>query len=136
MMSFVRDHVHHHGGAGGPGSSPAIAKELFDARFGAEGVGEHLGAAGGAFGKGGAGLGLRAARAIEFRGKTEMRCRKAEPFATDVVKVREDSGDSAGATRARLGAPGAGIQVTEEKLVDGVIDSEGFQEDVAHLDIG
>lgn len=136
MMGFVRDHVQDHGGTRGPGTRPAVAQELFDLWIGAEGFRKHLGAALGALGEGGPGLALRAASAIEFSGKPEMRSRKAQPFATDVVDMGKDGGDGAGTAGGRLGAPDAGIQVTEQELVDGLADGEVFDQDIAHLGIG
>ncbi len=112
MMSFVREHVGKHGGAGGPGGSPSVSTEFHDAaaRIG-EGFGEHPRATPGGFGQGGAGLALCAASAMKWVRQFDVRSGETQPLATDVVNVREDSGERTKIAARGRGVPGARMEM-------------------------
>ena len=135
MMGLVGEHVGDHGGASGPRGSPAVAVEFLDVPcWTGESFREHLRTDPGGFGERGAGLALRAAGAMEWWRKFEMRGGEAEPLAADVVQMGKDSGDSANVAARGLGAPGPGIEMLEDQLMNGFVDDEGFQQDVAKLE--
>ena len=141
VMGFVGKHVAEHGSASGPGGDDFVAGEFGDAAGGlrGEGVGEHAETLRGTLLEGGGRLFLGAAMRVERGGTFEVRGVVAEPVASNVVKMSEDGGDGASATAGGGGscsAPSARVEMSEEKLVHGVIDSVGFDEHVADFGQG
>src|SRR5713101_10124809 len=92
MVGFVRKHVAQHIHANRPRPGPAVAEKLLDAAFvlgtalaTAERFREHLRAASGALGQSRTSLLRRAVRAVELCWNLQMRCRKPDPLAADIV---------------------------------------------------
>ena len=96
MVSFVRNHVAQHLRANRPGLSAAISHNLlYTASTAAERFSEHLRAASGALGQCRTGLLRRAVRAVELGWNLQVRSSKPDPFAADIVRVREDRSNGA-----------------------------------------
>lgn len=123
MMSFVRKHVAEHFHANGPRLRPAVSVKRLDAAATAERFREHLAAAGGAFGQCGADLLRGAAGTVQLSRNFEVRGGQPDPLGADVVHVGEDGDDRAGLA-GRFGAPGARVEMFDEKLVHAVIGSK------------
>src|SRR5437016_340447 len=112
MMRVVGNHVGQHGCACGPRSCPAIAVKSFNPALRlAQSVCKHLATARTAFRQSGPGLLLRTASAVERRRELYMWRRKPQPFAADVVDVRDDARDRPSFTSRQLGAPCGGIEM-------------------------
>jgi hypothetical protein len=131
MVSFVTKHVAQHFRANRPGLSPSVSEEPLDAVFTitipiaiaiatAERFREHLRAASGALGQARAGLLRRAVRAVELGWNLQMRSRKPDPLAADIVHVREDGSDGARLAR-RFDCPGARIKMFDKHLVHALV---------------
>jgi hypothetical protein len=137
MMRVMRDHVRQHGGARGPRSCPPIAAERFNlAGRPRQSVRKHVRAACCAFEESGLDLLLRAGGAVEPGGELQMRGGQPEPFAADVVDVREDGGDCPPATPRRRGAPYSRMQVFEDDLVHTLIYGVTLHQNVAVVAAG
>src|SRR5882724_3937547 len=87
MMGLVREHVSEHGSSGGPRWHPTVARKLYNAaiRSGRESVRQHAQALPGASPVRGGSLLHGAAARIESRRTLQMRSRKPEPLAADIV---------------------------------------------------
>ena len=121
MVGFVRKHVAQHFRANRPRPSPAVSAKLLDAApTAAERFSKHLRAARGALGQSRTGLLRRAARAIELSWNLQVRSRKPDPLAADIVHVREDRRNAADLA-GRFGPPCGRIKMLDKNLVDAII---------------
>src|SRR5260370_9473813 len=121
MVAFVRKHVAQHFQANRPRPSPAVsAKRLDAAATTAERFSEHLRAASGALGQSRAGLLRRAVRAVELSWNLQVRSRKPDPLAADIVHVREDRRHGAGLP-GRFGSPRGRVKMFDKNLVHAII---------------
>ena len=78
----------------------------------------------------------RAVRAVELPRNLQVRSCKPDPLAADIVHVREDRGDGAGAGFARrLGCPDFMVKMFDKKLVDAIIGGEGLGCDLTELSV-
>jgi len=152
MVGFVSKHVAQHFRANRPGLSPAVSEKLLDAVITitipiaiaiatAERFREHFRAASGALGQSGAGLLRRAVRAVELSWNLQMRCRKPDPLAADIVHVGEDCGDGAGAGLAgrfgcgRFSCPGARVKMLDKHLVHALVGGKDLNSGSAELSV-
>ncbi len=121
MMGFVRKHVAQHFQANRPGPSPAVSAKLLDAASTtAERFSEHLRAASGALGQSRTSLLRRAVRAVEPCWNLQMRSRKPDPLAADIVHVREDRHNGPGLA-GWFGSPDGRGKMFDKNLVDAII---------------
>jgi len=127
MVGFVREHVAQHFRTNRPGAGPAVSVKLFYVAPAAESFREHLRAAGGALGQSRTGLPRGAARAVELPRNLQMRRRKPDPLAADVVHVGKDRRNGtclafAGRLgRRRFGFPGGRVKMFDQHLVYAVV---------------
>src|SRR5262245_12659777 len=126
MVRVVHDHVGKHGSAGGPRPCPAVAMEMFHVAAG-EGTINHLYATFRTLGQSSARLTLRAVGAVKLRRQLDVRCGKPQPFAPDVVHVREDRDDRASLAAGRLCSPGSWIEMRQDQLIHPLTDGIAFQ---------
>ena len=121
MVGFVSNHVAQHFRTNRPGRGPAVPAKLLDAAATiAERFGEHLRAASGALGQSRPRLLRRAVRAVELRWNLQMRRRKPDPFAADIVHVGEDRRNGADIA-GRFGSPGSRVKMFDQHLVHAII---------------
>jgi len=153
MVGFVSKHVAQHFGANRPRPSPAISAKVLDAAYvfttaltTAKRFSEHLRAASGALGQSRTGLPRCAVRAVELWWKLQVRSCKPDPLAADIVHVREDRGDAAGAGRnvaglagrfdcRRFGTPGGRVKMFDEHLVHALIGGKDLDCGSAELSV-
>src|SRR5208283_3558952 len=86
----------------------------------AERFSEHLRAARGALGQSRTGLLRRAVRTVELSWNLQVRSRKPDPLAADIVQVREDRRNGAGLA-GRFGSPGGRVKMFDKNLVHAII---------------
>ena len=121
MVGFVSKHVAQHFRASRPGLSPAVSVESVDAApTVAQRFRKHLRTASSALGQSSTRLLRRAVRAVELWWNLQMRSRKPDPLATDIVHVREDRRDGTDVT-GRFGSPGSRVKMFDEHLVHALI---------------
>ena len=123
MVGFVRQHVAQHFRACRPGLGPSVSVKLLDAArtiTTAKRIGEHLRAASGALGESSAGLLRRAVRAAEQSWHLQVRSRKPDPLAADIVHVGEDGRDGPGLAGG-FGCPGSRVKTFDKNLVHALI---------------
>ncbi len=120
MVGFVGKHVAQHLRANRPRPSPTVSVKLLHTASTTESFGEHLRAASGALGQSRTGLLRRAVRAVELSWNLQVRSRKPDPFAPDVMHVREDGRNAASLAR-RFGSPGGRVKTFDKHLVHAVI---------------
>src|SRR5712692_6153903 len=129
MMGLMRNHVRKHGGPWRPRPSPTVTAKVLHATFGAgEGVREHLVAACSALGQRRTGLFLRATRAVQPGRQLQMRSRKPQPLAANVVDVSKYCSNGASLAAGRFGSPRAGIEMLQQDLIYPVVDSKSLQQ--------
>jgi len=140
MVGFVRKHVAQHFRANRPRPSPSVSAKLFDAAViltRSERFGEHLRAANSALGECRAGLLRRAVRAVELSWNLQVRSRKPNPLAADIVHVRENRRNGARlAWRVgcrRFGRPGGGVKMFDQNLVHAIVCSKDLDSGWAEL---
>jgi hypothetical protein len=128
MVGFVRKHVAQHLRANRPRPSPSVSQKLLDApSTTAERFSEHLRAASGALGQSRLGLLRRAVRAVELRWNLQVRSRKPDPLAADIVHVREDRRNGAGLAGRFgwwFGLPGGRVKMFDNNLVHAIVGGE------------
>jgi len=121
MVGFVSKHVAQHFRANWPRPSPAVSAKLLDAAPTiAKRFSEHLRAASGAFGQSRAGLLRRAVGAVELCWDLQVRCRKPDPLAADIVHVREDRWNGADIA-GRFGSPCGRVKMFDKNLVNAIM---------------
>src|SRR5437879_2152642 len=121
MVGFVRKHVAQHFQPRWPGRCPSVSDKRFDpAITSAESVLQHCRATECALSQCRAGLTRCALRAIELSRNFQMRGRKPDSLAADIVHMREDRGNAANSPR-RLGCPSGWIKMFDKHLVDTVV---------------
>src|SRR5271165_1156495 len=121
MVGFVSKHVAQHFRANRPRPGPAVSAKLLDAApTTAERFLQHLRAASGALGQSRTGLLRRTVRAVELWRNLQVRRRKPDPLAADIVHVREDRRNAADLA-GRLGSPGGGVKMFDKHLVQALI---------------
>jgi len=124
MVGFVSQHVAQHFDSDGPrGSECVAAKERGMAGRTVKRLREHFGAAGGALRQPLPGLKWCAMGAVEQRGNLEMRGRKPDPFAADVVHVGKDGRDGTNFS-GRFRRPGSRVEVLDHVLIHAVVRGE------------
>jgi len=123
MVSFVRDHVTQHFHANRPRPGPSVSAKFLDAPpTTAERFSQHRLTASGTLGQSRAGLLRCAVRAVELSWNLDVRSRKPDPLAADIVHVRENRRDGASPGFARwLGSPGGWIKMLYKNLVHAII---------------
>jgi hypothetical protein len=123
VVGFVGKHVAQHFQADRPRLSPAVSKKLLDAAAAAaERFREHLRATSGALGQSRTGLLRRAVRAVELWWNLQMRSRKPDPLAADIVHMAEDRRNGADFILAgRFGPPGGGVKMFDKNLVHAIV---------------
>jgi hypothetical protein len=136
MVGFVRKHVAQHFQANRPRPSPAVSAKLLDAAFvltTAERFRQHLRAASGALGQSRTGLLRRAMRAVELSWNLQVRSRKPDPLAADIVHVGEDrrngsdfvlAGVLAGRFGRRFCSPGGRVKMFDKNLIQAIVDEK------------
>jgi len=133
MVRFVRKHVAQHFHANRPRLPPAVSAKLLDAASTtAERFSEHLPAASGALGQSRTGLLPRAVRTGKLSWNLQVRSGKPDPFAADIVHVREDRRDGADLA-GRSGSPGARVKMFDNDLVHPLIGSKDLNRGSAPL---
>ena len=137
MVGFVRKHVAQHFRANRPRPSPAVSAKLLNAApTTAERFSEHLRAAGGALGQSRTGLLRRAVRAVELWWNLQVRSRKPDPLAADIVHVREDRRNGADFVFAgRFGSPGGRVKMFDKNLVHAIIGGKDLDCGSAELSV-
>ena len=94
MMGIMRKYVRHHRRAGGPRSCPTIPAEGLDSAIGlSQSLCQHFAAAPSTLGQRHASLPLRTTSAVEWCRERQMRGRKSQPFAADIMNMREHRSD-------------------------------------------
>jgi len=63
-----------------------------------------------------------------------MRGRKPQPFAADVLDMREDGGDRTRSIPGRFGAPRALIQILDHNLIHLVVHAVAFREGLNNIE--
>src|SRR6266851_4930416 len=135
MVRFVSKHVAQHFQANRPRPSPAVSAKLLDAAPAtAERFCEHLRAASGALSQSRTGLLRSAVRAVELSWNLQVRSCKPDPFAADIVHVREDRRDGAGLAR-RFGSPGCRVKMFDKNLVHAIIGAKELDCGSAELSV-
>jgi hypothetical protein len=134
MVGFVTKHVAQHLRADRPGLSPAVSAKHLHAALATERFIEHLLAASGALGQSRAGLPRRAVRAVELWWNLQVRSRKPDPLAADIVHVGEDRRNGADLAW-RFRSPGARIKMFDEKLVDAIVGGKDLDRASAVLSV-
>ena len=83
----------------------------------------------------GGGLADGAAVGIKWCGTLQMRCGIIQPHEAAIVEMREDCREWAAAAffARRLCAPGARVEVGEDELVHGIVDSVDFEKGIANF---
>ena len=153
MVGFVSKHVTEHFRANRPRLRPSVSEKLLDAVIfiaiaiaiaTAEGFREHFRATSGALSQSRAGLLWRAVRAVELPWNLQMRCRKPDPLAADIVHVREDRGDGAslnvagGAVRfgcRRFSCPDRRVKMFDKHLVHALVGGKDLDRGSAELSV-
>ena len=120
MVSFVSQHVAQHFRANWPSLGPAVSAKLPDAAPAAERFREHLRATGGAVGQSGTDLLRPAVAAVQLPRNLQVRSRKPDPLAADIVHVGKDRGNAA-RVAGRFGSPDSRVEMFDNNLVDAII---------------
>ena len=123
MVGLVSNHVAQHLRANRPGPSPAVSAKHLDASTTAERITKHLPTASGALGQPRTNLLRRTVRAVQQQWDLQVRSRKPDPFAADIVHVREDRRNAADVA-GRLGSPCSRVKVFDKSLVHPIIGSK------------
>src|SRR5262249_56914809 len=76
---------------------------------------------------------LGTAGAVELSRQLDVRGGEPEPFAPDVMHMREDRDNRAGVAAGRLGSPGLGIKMAQNKLVHPFVDRIALKQGLAKL---
>jgi hypothetical protein len=133
MVSFVSKHIAQHLHANRPRRSPSIpAKHLDAAPAPAQGFTKHLRAASGALQQSRTGLLRRAVRAVQPRWNLQVRSRKPDPLAADIVHVRKDRRNAADLAR-RFSFPGVRVKMFDKILVHTIIRGKHLDCDAVEL---
>jgi hypothetical protein len=152
MVRFVSKHVAQHLHANRPRPSPAVSMKLLDpAPTIAERLTQHLRAASGALGQPRSGLLRRAERAVELCRNLQVRSRKPDPLAADIVYMRENRRDSscpagsasltkggallAGRFGWRLGSPCGRVKMFDQNLVHPIVGGKDLDRGAAELSV-
>jgi hypothetical protein len=125
MVGFVRKHVAEHFHANRPRLGPAVPAKPFDPAFAAERFCEHFCAASRTLGQSRTSLLGRAVCAIELRWNLQMRSRKPDPLATDIVHVREDRRNRPNVAE-RFRFPSGRVKIFDKSLVDAIVGGEAL----------
>jgi hypothetical protein len=121
MVGFVSNHVAQHLRANRPGPSPAVSAKCLDpAPTAAERFSQHLRAASGAFSQSRTSLLRRAMRAGELSWNLQVRSRKPDPLASDIVQVRKDRRNRADLA-GRLCSPGGRVKMFDKNLIHAIV---------------
>jgi len=123
MVRFVGNHVAKHLRPGRPRSSPCVSHELIGASFAAQRFCEHFRTASGALSQPCLGAPRCAVVAIQLWGSLHVRSCQPDPFAADVMHVREDCRDGANVARGS-GSPCVNGKMLDKTLVDVIVGGE------------
>jgi hypothetical protein len=125
MVCFMSKHVAKHLHANRPRRSPTVSAKLLDATsITAQRFSQHLSAASCALGQSRTSLLWRAVRAVDLWRNLQMRSRKPDPLAADVMHVREDRRNGAGLAGwfgRRFRSPRRRIKMFDQHLVHAII---------------
>ncbi len=131
MVGFVGEHVEQHFGADWPGSRPSVSEKMLDwIVASAERFGEHVCAAGGAFGQLRAGLLRGAVRPVEQRRHVEMRSVEPHPLAANIVHVGENGRDGAGVA-GWFRFPGERVEMFDDRLIEAIVRGKHLNSNLA-----
>src|SRR5262245_28995043 len=107
MVSFMHDHVGKHGGPRRPRPGTAGPMDVFNpTRCAIQRFAEHPYTSLCTFRQRPPRLFLGTAGAVELSRQLDVRGGEPEPFAPDVMHMREDRDNRAGVAAGRLGSPG------------------------------
>jgi hypothetical protein len=135
MMRIVRNHIDHHGSARRPLFRPTVAVKSFDPALGVgESACNHLGAACAALTQSSSYLFLRATGAVEWGRELKMWGRQPQPFAANIVNMRENRGDRPSLTPGQFRAPRRRIEMLENHLIHPFIYGVTLHQYLAKID--
>lgn len=127
VMRLVRNHVSTHRSSRAPRPRPAVSHKAGDASWRtAEGIAHHFAAERRTFGQSRSCLPLCASGAIQTGCDHQVRSRKPQPFATNVVHVSENGSDRSRSFARRLGSPGTRIEMLQQELVHAIVQRIGL----------